>query len=179
MSNPTLPPSSTTASSPSPEPSKKKKRLKGFAALIGSQLNLLNGNEYFKQKYGTDSFSILLIATDDSDAAFVKINNGSVEIEGVKNKKEELKHLKPNAQVKTDMDTFVAVAFGKLKSPVKAVLTGKIKIKGVKKVLQFIKYFKIISYIIKQQKKTAQEANSSASSTQPSTSPQSSSADPK
>jgi putative sterol carrier protein len=138
---------------------KKKKRPRGFASIIDTQLAPLNSSEYFKQKYGQDRFTLLLIATDDNYAAFVTVADGTVCVEGVKNKPEELKPLKYNGRILTSTETFLAFAMGKV-NPVKAVLTGKLKIRGFRVVLHFAKYFSILAYIQKQQAKAkAEQAN--------------------
>jgi putative sterol carrier protein len=132
---------------------KKKKRLMGFAAIIAGQLKPLNNSDYFKEKYGEDNFDILLIATDDRRAALVHIKDGTVEIEQVKNTPEEIKPVKKKikTRITTDIETFLKFAMGKV-DPIKAVLKRKLKIKGIRKILQFVKYFKVLSYIEKQRK---------------------------
>lgn len=141
----------------------KKKRPRGFAGDIYNQLKPLNTSEYFKQTYGQDNYTILLQATDDSHAAFTKIENGKVEVEDVSTKNEEFKQLKPQAKVATSYDLFLKLAMGKLKTKdmIKLIFTGKLKIKGIKKVLHFVKYFKVLSFIAKEQRKKAQIENTS------------------
>ena len=144
-------PNPSDIKNPALEKEKKKKRPRGFASVIDSQLTPLNTSDYFKEKYGQDSFKMLLIATDDKHAAFVTVNEGSVVIEDVKNEKEELKILKPNGKIQTDTETFLGFAMGKV-NPLSAILSGKLRIKGIRTVLRFTKYFGVLAYIQKQQK---------------------------
>jgi putative sterol carrier protein len=133
----------------------KKRRLLGFAGIIYSTLEPLNSSEYFKEKYSADNYSILLVAKDDTKAALVHFKDGTVEIEQVKNKPEELKPLKYQGRIIADVETFMKFAMGKI-NPIKAVLTRKLRIKGIKNVLQFSKYFKVLAYIQKQAKITSE-----------------------
>ena len=128
-------PNPSEIKNPASEKEKKKKRPRGFAAIIDSQLMPLNGSDYFKEKYGQDSFKILLVPTDEKHAAHVIINNGSVVVEDIKNEKEELKVLKPNGKIQTDTETFLGFAMGKV-NPVTAILSGKLKIRGIRTVLR-------------------------------------------
>jgi len=143
----------------------KKKRPRGFAGDIYNQLKPLNTSDYFKQTYGQDNYTILLQATDDSHAAFTKIANGSVEVEDVSTKSDEIKNLKPQAKVATSYDLFLKLAMGKLKTKdlIKLIFARKLKIKGLTKVLRFVKYFKVLSFIAKEQRKKALAENASPS----------------
>ena len=70
-----------------------------------------------------------------------------------RNKKEELKPAikKADGKIETTLETLMGVITKKV-DPVKAVLKRQLKLKGVRKVLKFIKYFKVVSYINKQKK---------------------------
>jgi putative sterol carrier protein len=133
----------------------KKKTPRGFAGEINNQLKPLNNSEFFKQTHGQDKFTLLLIATDDSHAALVKVENGTVEIEDIKNKPEEIKAVKFNGRISTTFETFLKFATGKI-NPIKAILTGQLKLKGIRTVLKFVTFFKILSHIAKEQKLKAE-----------------------
>lgn len=143
---------------PSSSGEKKKKRARGFAGTIESQLAPLNTSDYFKQKYGMDDFVLLLIATDDNHAALITVKEGQVVVDGIKNKPDELSQVKYNGMIKTSSEYFMLFAMGKV-NPVKAILTGKLKIKGFRVVLRFTKYFGILAFIMKQQKAQEQIQN--------------------
>jgi len=128
-------------------PREKKKRLLGFPSVIWNQVQILNESAYFKENYGQDDFQILLIAIDDNRAAILTSKNGTVEVDQVKNKPEEINPLKKQirARIVTDTETFLGFAMKKVK-PAKAIFSGKLKIAGVKTVLRFTKYFGVIAH---------------------------------
>ena len=120
----------------------KKKKLIGFPLVIANQLAPLNTSDYFKENYGTDDYTLLIIANDAKRAAFITIKEGTVLVEQVKKKNiEELKDLKKKAdgRIETDIESFLKLAMGKL-NPVKAILKGQLKVKGIGKILKFVKY---------------------------------------
>lgn len=132
---------------------KKKKKLLGFPKIIWNQLSILNESAYFKENYGEDNFDLLLIATDDRRAAIVHVQGGTVAVEQVKNKPEFIdpvkKQIKP--RLTTDIETFFGFAMGKV-NPVKAILTGKLKIRKVKTVLRFTKFLGVAAHETKNRK---------------------------
>jgi len=141
-----------------PEKKKKKKRLLGFPSVMWAQLSPLNESDYFKEEYGEDDYSLLLRATDDRRSAIVYVKNGTIKVEQIKNKPEELKPAKKstNGGITADTETFLKFGMGTVK-PIPAILSGKLKIRGVFKVLRFKKYFGILRRM-KQEKKAALEA---------------------
>jgi putative sterol carrier protein len=108
----------------------------------------LNTSDYFRQKYGEDCFTLLLVATDDKHAAFLTVKDGHVEVEDVKNEPAELRKVKSNGKIMTSEEVFFSFAMGKV-NPVKAILTGKLRIRGYRTVLRFTKYFSVLAYLIK------------------------------
>ncbi|WP_457556477.1 SCP2 sterol-binding domain-containing protein [Candidatus Harpocratesius sp.] len=125
----------------------KRKKLRGFPSIIWNQVKILNNSERFKQEFGNQKLNVLLIAVDDRRSAIVRIKNGVISVEQVKNKPDELKPVKQKikARITTDITTFLKLAVGKV-NPVKALLHGKIKIRRPFKVIKFTKIFKIIYY---------------------------------
>lgn len=114
------------------------KRIRGFAGLIASGLLPLNENQKFKQQFASTNIKILLNAVNLNFAALIKIENGILKIESIPNKpKENLKKKKLgwDALMAMDSQTYLALAMNRLSMPKLAikVLTGKIKIKGIRK----------------------------------------------
>jgi len=125
----------------------KKTRLRGFAGIVSKQVEPLNENEKFKHMFKETEEKILLNAKDGKWAAMLIIDKGKIYVEGIKNKpKENLK--KKNAgwdgllSCKTDMFLELLgsekVSLGKI---VRKILTGSIKIRGIKHVLVLLKLF--------------------------------------
>ncbi len=125
----------------------KKTRLRGFAGIVSKQVEPLNENEKFKHMFKETEEKILLNAKDGKWAAMLIIDKGKIYVEGIKNKpKENLK--KKNAgwdgllSCKTDMFLELLgsekVSLGKI---VRKILTGIIKIRGIKHVLVLLKLF--------------------------------------
>ncbi len=141
------------------ERKKKKKKLLGFPKIIWNQLSILNESTYFKENFSEDCFDLLVIATDDRRAAIVHVKEATVVVEQVKNKPEFInpvkKQIKP--RLTTDIDTFFGFAMGKV-NPVKAILTGKLKIKKVKTVLKFTKYLSVAAHETKNRNSTPKTA---------------------
>ncbi len=137
---------------------KKKKKLLGFPSVMWAQLSPLNESDYFKEQYGEDDYSLLLNATDDRRAAIVYVKDGTIKIEQIKNKPEFIKPAKKetNGGITADTETFLKFGMGTVK-PVPAILSGKLKLRGIGKVLRFKKYFGILRKM-KLEKKAALEA---------------------
>ena len=127
----------------------KKKRLRGLAGIISKQVEPLNENEKFKEKYKDTEIKVLLNAKDGKYAALLVIDKGTIHVEGIKNNPK--KNLKKKVAgwdglLQTNTKTFVDLlesderSLGKI---VGKVLTGKIKIRGIKKVLILLELFKL------------------------------------
>lgn len=127
----------------------KKKRLRGFAGIVSKQIEPLKDNEKFKQKYKDTQVKILLNAKDGKYAALLVIDKGTIDIEGFKNKpKENLKKkvLGWDGLLQTKTKTFVGllesddISLGKV---IGKIVTGRIKIKGIKHVLVLLPLFSL------------------------------------
>ncbi|MHA1125324.1 MAG: aminotransferase class III-fold pyridoxal phosphate-dependent enzyme [Candidatus Heimdallarchaeota archaeon] len=120
-------------------------RFKGFAAIIYVMLKSLNINKEFQKRFKEDNYTILLAAKDDPYAIKVTIANGKVQFQQLDNTPAIIKANKKKCDgaILTSKPTFLGFGLGKVK-PVKAILTGKLKIKGIKYVLKFTKYFKLL-----------------------------------
>lgn len=128
----------------------KKKKLRGFAGIISKQVEPLNEMEAFKEKFKDTNIKVLLNAKDGKWAALLVIDRGNIYVEGIKNEpKKNLK--KKNAGwdgfFQATMPLFLEMFtnrdnFSKSKA-IKKILTGKMKIKGIKHVLKLLKLFEL------------------------------------
>jgi len=125
----------------------KKKRLKGFAGVVAKQVEPLNSIEKFKEDFKDTELKILLNAKDGKYAALLVIDKGSVYIEGIENKpKENIKKkvvgwdglLQAKTQIFVDLLGGEDISMGSI---VGKILTGRMKIRGIKKVLVLLKLF--------------------------------------
>lgn len=125
----------------------KKKRLKGFAGVVAKQVEPLNSIEKFKEDFKDTELKILLNAKDGKYAALLVIDKGKAYVEGIENKpKENIKKkvvgwdglLQAKTQIFVDLLGGEDISMGSI---VGKILTGKIKIRGIKKVLVLLKLF--------------------------------------
>ena len=128
----------------------KKKKPRGFAGVIYSQLMPLNEKEKFRQKYKDSSIKLLLNAIDGRYAALITINNGAIDVEGIPTKeKENLKKDVLGWDGKLEMTTqlFLDFGMGEISTSsflVKWLITRKIKMKSMKNVMILIDLFAIL-----------------------------------
>ena len=127
----------------------KKKRLRGFAGIVSKQVEPLNDNEKFKQKYKDTQVKVLLNAKDGKYAALLVIDKGTIHVEDFKNNpKENLKKkvLGWDGLLQTKTKTFVGllesddISLGKV---IGKIVTGRIKIRGIKHVLVLLPLFSL------------------------------------
>ena len=127
-----------------------KKRIRGFAGLIASGLLPLNENQKFKEQFANTNMKILLNAVNVNFAALIIIKNGVLSVESIPNKpKEKLKKKKVgwDALLAMDTQTYLALAMNRLpmsKLGLK-VLTGKVKVRGLRKLLVLKEILTILS----------------------------------
>jgi len=133
-----------------------KKKIRGFAGIIWNSLSPLNNSQYFKNKYGTFKANVLLISFDDKYAAFIKIKDGNVDIEAIKYDKKDphsiknmIKQLKPNGLLMTDTETFFNIAAGKISNFKLLMMVLTRKIRGIKIMMTFSRFFSIAAHEIK------------------------------
>ena len=139
------------------ESTPKKKRLRGFASILAKQLGPLNEIDYFKEKFKDTNVKLLLNATDGKIAALIIIDKGTLSIESIPNtpkKSLKKKVLGWNGKLETKTLFFLDIAVGKLGigGIVKKVLSRKIKIRGIRKLLILLKMFNILEYEAKKAK---------------------------
>ena len=124
--------------------------VRGFALLINSILSPLNKNKKFREKFSKTDTKVLLNATNLNYAALIIIDHGSVRVESIPNKpKENLKKKKVgwNGFLEMDTQTFLAIAMSRISVPgmAKKWLSGKIKMRGIRKLLILLKVFKFLT----------------------------------
>ena len=137
----------------------RKKKLRGFPGIIKNNLEPLNTNEFFKKKHAETSVKIMLNAFDAKAAAIVTIDKATIKVEGVPNTPREglkKKVLGWNGKIETTLQIFMDIVIGKLKlgGMAKKVLSRKIKVRGIRKLLVVLDCFNILSY----ESKKAEEA---------------------
>ncbi|TXT58059.1 MAG: hypothetical protein BAJALOKI2v1_450002 [Promethearchaeota archaeon] len=131
------------------EKEEKKKKLRGFAKIIAENLDPLNEKEKFAKKFKDIDLRILLNANDGRYAALIKIKNGTLEVDGIKNKpKENLSKENVNwdGYLGTSTQTFFDIAMGNISTlgMIWKIITRKIKIKKIKNVLILTELFSIL-----------------------------------
>ncbi len=125
-------------------------KIRGFAVLINSILTPLNKNKKFQEKFGKIKTKILLNTSNLKYAAIIIIENGLVRVESIPNKpKENLKKKKVgwDAFLEMDTQTFLAIAMDRLSllGVAKMWLTGRIKMRGIRKLLILLKMFRFLT----------------------------------
>ena len=125
------------------------KKVRGFAGLLNNVLNPLNENEYFKTKFSDTKVKILINAWNANFAALIIIDEGKLRVESIPNEsKDDLKKEKIgwDAYVEMDTQTFLAFAMKRLSliGLAKKVITRKVKLKGLFKLLTLMKIMKIL-----------------------------------
>ncbi|NPD87343.1 MAG: aminotransferase class III-fold pyridoxal phosphate-dependent enzyme [Asgard group archaeon] len=120
------------------------KDYEGFASLIFAMLKSLNVNPEF-QKFKEDKYTLLIVAKEDPKAVILDIGNGKIDFTQIENTTSRVKKAKKecDGSITTNRSTFMGLGLGKT-NPVIAILTGNLKVKGLKYILKFTKYFKLL-----------------------------------
>lgn len=127
----------------------KKKKLRGLAGIVSRLVEPLNENEKFKEMYKDTEVKVLLNAKDGKYAALIVINKGTIHVEGIRNNPiENLKKKNAgwNGMLQTNTSTLLEIveseeiSIGKV---VRKIIIGKIKIRGIRKVLVLLDLFKL------------------------------------
>ena len=127
-----------------------KERIRGFAGLIAGGLLPLNENKKFMEQFAKTDIKILLNAINVNFAALIIIKNGILSVKSIPNKpKEDLKKKKVgwDALLAMDTQTYLALAMNRLPMTELGlkVLTGKIKVRGLRKLLVLKKMLILLS----------------------------------
>jgi glutamate-1-semialdehyde 2,1-aminomutase len=120
------------------------KDYEGFASIIFAMLKSLNANPKF-QEFKDDNYAMLIVAKEDPKAIVLNIKDGKIEFKQIENTSANIKRIKKkcNGSIITNKPTFMGLGMGKI-NPIASILSGKLRIKGLKSVLKFTKYFKIL-----------------------------------
>ena len=126
-----------------------KKKLHGLAGVVSKIFEPLNENQKFKEKFSDVQVKVLLNATDGKYAALIVIDKGTIHVEGYKNNPK--KNLKKkvigwDGLLQTTTPIFLTILKrGKVskKRFIGKVLTRKIKVRGIKKLLVLLEVFRI------------------------------------
>ncbi|MFX0153612.1 MAG: hypothetical protein ACFE9Q_03715 [Candidatus Hodarchaeota archaeon] len=127
--------------------SEEKKKLHAFASIVAKQVEPLNKLEKFKEKFKDTQVKVLLNAKDGKWAALLIIDKGKIYVEGIKNEpKENIK--KKNAGwdglLQTTTPMFLEILGSdklSMSKVIRKILTGKVKIRGIKQVLVLLQLF--------------------------------------
>jgi len=125
----------------------KKKRIRGFAGVVSKQIEPLNEIEKFKEDFKDRTVKILLNATDGKNAALIVIDNGTVHVEEVKNnpkKSLKKKNVGWGGRIQAKTNDFVELLTSEdlsMGTVVGKILTFKIRIRGLRKVLTLLELF--------------------------------------
>lgn len=127
----------------------KKKKPRGFAGVIAKNLEPLNEIETFKEHYKDADLKILLNATDGKYAALIKVKNGTLEVDGIKNNDKEAmsqESLGWDGKLETNTELFFKIAMGELSTGkmLLKMVGRKVKIKGAKQVAELSNLFKFL-----------------------------------
>jgi hypothetical protein len=124
---------------------------RGFAGVIARQVEPLNSNPAFKEAYNdSKTIRILLNATNADHAALIVVEAGIIHVEGIPNKPASnlsRKNSRWDGFLSCDTRSFLELALGRLSitKMLRKLLSGKIKIVNILKVLQFQKIMKFLS----------------------------------
>ena len=128
----------------------KKKRLRGLAGIVSKLIEPLHKSEKFMEKFKDTELKVLLNAKDGKYAALLVIDKGTILVEGIKNNPK--KNLKKkvvgwDGLLQTKTAIFVEILQSNdrisVRKVVGKILTGRIKIRGIKHVLALLQLFKL------------------------------------
>lgn len=122
---------------------------RGFAGLIAQVLEPINENPNFKEKYQNANRMFVLNATNLEHAAIIIVKNGEIKVKSVPNKPKsnlKKKSLGWDGFLSMDSQIFLALAMDKLSLVGVGLkfLTGKVKMKGITKLILLLKIFNLV-----------------------------------
>ena len=125
------------------------KEQRGFAGLIANVLKPLNENPNFNKVFKEIQRKFLINATNLKYAAIITLEKGSITVESIQNKPTNnltKKKIGWDAYIAMDAQIFLAIAMKKLSliGILKKWITKKIKIRGITKLLIFLKILKFL-----------------------------------
>ncbi len=122
---------------------------KGFAGLIKNIMEPLNENQEFQKNFKNFKKKYLINASNLNHAALITINEGRLKVESIPNKPNsnlKKKFIGWDGFISMDSQIFLALAMDRI-SLLQIVikwLLGKVKMKGILKLLHLLKIFEII-----------------------------------
>jgi hypothetical protein len=126
-----------------------KKKIRGFAGLIENIMLPLNENPNFKVDFKNTVRKFLINAPNLNYAALVSIDKGHLKVESVENKQKS--NLSKNALgwdgfISMDSQIFLVLALDRISIVAIGLkwLTGKVKMKGIRKLLTLLKVFSLL-----------------------------------
>ena len=127
-------------------------KVRGFAGIIDKALASLNSNKKFQEKFKDAMLRIVLNAKNANFAALIIVDHGILRIESIKNKPPEnlkKKEVGWDALLEMDTQTFLAIAMNRISmlGVAKKWVTGKIRMKGIRKLLNLLKMFTLLTDI--------------------------------
>ena len=125
------------------------KKVRGFAGLIANVLEPLNNNPKFKEKFCKINRKYLINAYNLNYAALITINNGHLVVESIPNKPESNMKKKIagwDGFISMDSQIFLALAMDRISKMQIGLkwLNGRIKMKGLRKLIVLLKVFEIL-----------------------------------
>jgi len=119
------------------------KPYKAFAGIVFTILKRLNSNEAFSKQAAEDDFSILFVEKGDNSAIKVSVKKGQLSFKPVEPKNIPTVKEECEGSMTISIPNFFGLLLGKLK-PIKAILTGKLKISGMKYVMKLMNYLELL-----------------------------------
>ncbi|MFW9866885.1 MAG: hypothetical protein ACFFEN_12390 [Candidatus Thorarchaeota archaeon] len=125
---------------------KKTKVRRGLAGLLWQFIEPLNFNSEFKEKFGNIKLYILMNPNDQQWAALLKIEDGTIDIDGVRNDEETLKSLDFDSLFQAPAETFLNLFSEGLSTGtlLKKWITGKVKLRGLRKMMALKEIFALL-----------------------------------
>ena len=125
------------------------KEQRGFAGLIANVLKPLNENPNFKKVFEEIQRKFLINATNLKYAAIITLEKGNITVESIQNKPTNnltKKKIGWDAYIGMDAQLFLAIVMKKLSliGIFKKWIAKKIKMKGITKLLIFLKILKFL-----------------------------------
>jgi len=125
----------------------KEEERRGLAGLLWQQMGAINDNNKFKEQYADAKMSFLYNLTDQRYGALIKVENGRLEVEHVRNDEETLKNLEVDGSLACPAGLFFDFTSGKLSKfgGLVKMITGKLKVKGMKKMQELGKIMALMA----------------------------------
>jgi putative sterol carrier protein len=113
----------------------------GLAGLLWQQLGKVNQNTKFKEEYADSKMSFLYNLTDQRYSALITIKNGTLDVKHIENDSDSIKNIEVDGSITCTASLFFDFTGGKISKVgmILKMLTGKLKVKGAKKMQELAK----------------------------------------